>query len=377
MRVLAIMGSGETSPTMVKAHRSLFTPPGVLLDTPYGFQENADDISAKAVEYFRESVGVTVSVASFRSGPMDPLVAEQVRSAGWAFAGPGSPSYALRVWQGSPVPSLLLDTEVVVFASAAALTLGCATVPVYEIYKVGAEPTWLEGLDLLGQATGLKAAVIPHFNNAEGGNHDTRFCYLGERRLRQLEESLPDDAFVLGVDEHTGLVLDLAAGSASVVGLGAVTVRRDGAVNVLPAGSTVAIESLATNALIAPKPVYGPERDQSARAPFMDRVAELEAAFDEDPVAAALALEAELVEWSRDTLQSDEMDRGRAALRSMIVRLGAARPVEPFVEALMSVRAAARSAGRWEDADTVRDALLELGVEVQDSGGGSTWRLLS
>ena len=30
---------------------------------------------------------------------------------------------------------------------------------------------------------GLDAVVIPHFDNAEGGNHDTRFCYLGERRL--------------------------------------------------------------------------------------------------------------------------------------------------------------------------------------------------
>jgi hypothetical protein len=380
-RVLAIMGSGETSPIMVKTHRSLFSPPGVLLDTPFGFQENADDIAAKAVEYFRESVGVDVSVASFRSGAMDPLVAEQVRSAQWVFAGPGSPSYSLRVWQGSPVPGLLAsklsDGGVVVFASAAALTLGLATVPVYEIYKVGADPSWLEGLDLLGACTGLRAAVIPHFNNAEGGNHDTRYCYLGERRLRMLEASLPSDAFVLGVDEHTGLVLDLSAGAASVVGLGGVTVRRGGEAKVLPAGSTVAIESLASDAFVAPGSVSRTQRDQSAPAPFMDRVAELEEQFGDDPVAAALALESALVEWSRDTLQSDEMDRGRAALRSMIVRLGSARPVEPFVEALMSVRDAARAAGRWDDADAVRDALLELGVEVQDSGEGSMWRLLS
>ena len=73
-----------------------------------------------------------------------------------------------------------------VFASAAALTLGRYTVPVYEIYKVGVDPG-------LGRRTGswrlaaAGVAVIPHYDNAEGGNHDTRFCYLGERRLDSLE----------------------------------------------------------------------------------------------------------------------------------------------------------------------------------------------
>lgn len=390
-RLLAIMGSGETSPTMVKAHRSLLAAvdgqgPAVLLDTPFGFQENADDIAAKAVEYFRESVGAAVEVASLRSGEgVDPLVYEQVRSAGFVFAGPGSPSYALDQWRSTPLPDLLREKlrsggsgGCVVFASAAALTLGVVTVPVYEIYKVGAAPVWLEGLDLLAEA-GLRAAVIPHYNNAEGGNHDTRYCYLGERRLRMLEAVLPEDVFVLGVDEHTGLILDLAASTASVVGLGGVTVRRGGESTVFPAGSALAIAELAAAepgiALVAPGPIYRTERGQT---PLVARLAELESQFESDPVGAALALEAELVAWSRDTLQSDEMDRGRAALRSMIVRLGqGAGAVGPFIEALLAQRAAARAAGRWDDADAVRDALVALGVEVGDSQGGTSWRLLS
>ena len=95
-------------------------------------------------------------------------------------------------------------------ASAAAAATGFVAVPVYEIYKVGADPHWLEGLDLFG-VLGLKVAVIPHYDNAEGGTHDTRFCYLGERRLAVLERELPADAAVLGVDEHTALILDLVA----------------------------------------------------------------------------------------------------------------------------------------------------------------------
>jgi len=34
-------------------------------------------------------------------------------------------------------------------ASAAALTIGRVTIPVYEIYKAGEAPRWLPGLDLL------------------------------------------------------------------------------------------------------------------------------------------------------------------------------------------------------------------------------------
>ena len=77
--------------------------------------------------------------------------------------------------------------------------------PVYEVYKVGVDPYWMDGLDVLAEV-GLDVAVIPHYDNAEGGNHDTRFCYLGERRLAKLEPELPEGCFVLGIDERTGLL---------------------------------------------------------------------------------------------------------------------------------------------------------------------------
>ena len=55
-RLLAIMGSGETAPTMVKLHRQILdaTPAGaaVMLDTPFGFQRNADDLVTRTVGYF-------------------------------------------------------------------------------------------------------------------------------------------------------------------------------------------------------------------------------------------------------------------------------------------------------------------------------------
>ena len=201
-RILTILGSGETSPTMVTPHQRTFARLGpdvraVLLDSPYGFQENADELTEKAQQYFRESVGREVDAVTFRKAPApDPaqhaVEMARLRAADWVFAGPGSPSYALRTWAGSAVPEALharlREGGAVTFASAAALTLGALTIPVYEVYKVGDDPYWLEGLDVVGAATGLNVAVVPHWNNAEGGTHDTRFCWQGERRLVMLED---------------------------------------------------------------------------------------------------------------------------------------------------------------------------------------------
>ncbi|NBO84527.1 MAG: hypothetical protein EBV14_04155, partial [Actinobacteria bacterium] len=66
--MLVIMGSGETAPTMVSTHRrltALLPSPvrAVVLDTPYGFQENASELASRAVEYFKVSVNVDVRVA--------------------------------------------------------------------------------------------------------------------------------------------------------------------------------------------------------------------------------------------------------------------------------------------------------------------------
>ena len=433
-RLLVVMGSGETSPTMVKTHRGLLERlgpapvPAVLLDTPFGFQENADDITDRAVHYFEESVGAVLDVASFRSsaGTADTVsherMLDRLRRAAYAFAGPGSPSYALRQWRGSAIPDTLAEKLLrggcVCFASAAALTLGVATVPVYEIYKVGEDPHWLDGLNLLS-AAGLRAAVIPHYNNAEGGNHDTRFCYLGERRLRRIEPELPAGAFVLGVDEHTGCVFDLDAGTATVVGLGVVTVRSAGRSEELTSGTTVAIPELAATAErlarggepAAGRPVASrsgsqeetggsgpvspasePAVGRPSRSPLMESVDTRQREFDEalerhdaDGAAGAiLGLDSDLAAWAADTTQSDEMDRARGALRAMVLRLGEVAAtgmqdprevVAPYVELVLGQRASAREERRFADADGLRDGLVAIGVEVMDGPGGTTWDL--
>jgi hypothetical protein len=114
-RVLAVIGSGETSPTMVTVHKDLLDrlgtrdPAAVLIQDPYAFQENAADVSARAVAYFAHSVGLAVTVVASpgvpgeRAGPGHTAgTVAQARHADWVFAGPGSPSYALDPVAGRP-----------------------------------------------------------------------------------------------------------------------------------------------------------------------------------------------------------------------------------------------------------------------------------
>lgn len=425
-RVLTIMGSGETAPTMIKTHRRVMemvgaTGPGdaVLLDTPYGFQENADDISTKAQEYFRASVGNPIEVATWKHGgsadaadAVDPVGRERalaaIADASYVFTGPGSPTYALAQWRDTPLPGLLADKlrsgGAVTFASAAALTLGVASVPVYEIYKAGFAPWWVDGLDLLSEI-GLHVALIPHYDNAEGGHHDTRFCYLGERRLSAIEPDLPDGAWVLGVDEHTALVIDLDAETATVEGNGTVTLRASGESSVLESGTTIALGDLhptrrqstdsGSGSLLRPPAVDSRTQNEPGEADEVGLGADTErlvAAFDtaiaerdaDAAVAALLDLEQALVDWSADTLQSDQRDRARSALRRMVVRLGELADVGvrdprtvvgPFVDAVLDARVAARTAAQYDLADMLRDRLSAAGVEVRDTPGGAEWLL--
>ena len=415
-RILAIMGSGETAPTMVTTHRrltALLPSPvqAVVLDTPYGFQENAPDLALRAVEYFKTSINVDLQVAGLvrmkdTHIAADPVETERglrrLADADYVFAGPGSPTYALRQWSETTVATLLADKlrtgGIVVFASAAALTLGKATVPVYEIYKVGENVRRLDGLDLLS-VIGINAAVIPHYDNAEGANHDTRFCYLGEARLVMFESMLDDDTFVLGVDEHTGLVIDLDTQIATVVGNGTVTVRLRGQSHVFATGATLSLEYLRNPWTQNADAPHAPQRaivtlddvDPQALSLAADTdkaIAEFDLAIAgadaPGAVRAALTLESCIRSWSADTLQSDSADRAHATLRSMISRLGDAattglqdprQVLAPFVDALITVRTIVRAEKRYDLSDIIRDIFAAQGIEVRDTPDGVEWNL--
>ena len=58
---IAILGSGETSPNLVSVHRNLINKIdgeviASLIDTPFGFQENADQLVDKLIEFYDKKV---------------------------------------------------------------------------------------------------------------------------------------------------------------------------------------------------------------------------------------------------------------------------------------------------------------------------------
>ncbi|MSO59162.1 MAG: hypothetical protein EXQ63_02425 [Ilumatobacteraceae bacterium] len=418
-RILAIMGSGETAPTMVTTHRRLTSllassVRAVVLDTPYGFQENAPELAMRAVEYFKTSINVDLTVAGLvrlknTHIKADPVEVEHglrnLTDANYVFAGPGSPTYALRQWNGTPVAGILAEKlrtgGIIVFASAAALTLGKATVPVYEIYKVGEDVRCLDGLDLLS-IIGINAAVIPHYDNAEGANHDTRFCYLGQTRLEMFESMLDDDTFVLGVDEHTGLIIDLDTQVATIVGNGTVTVRLRAQSQVFAVGDTLSLAYLqnpwAATAVTAVTPMIvdtAPTEHDDTAAPALSLAADTKTAVADFDIAiqnadahaavrAVLFLEAAIRSWSSDTLQGDSADHAHAALRSMISQLGEAATsglqnpkdvIAPYVDALIAVRTIVRAEKRFDLSDIIRDIFAARGIEVRDTPDGVQWDL--
>lgn len=377
---LILMGSGETGGPLVCAHRlgieRARARRAVVLDTPYGFQENASLISRRLTGHFRTSLSVEAESVSYRSPRAGAVACERmlaaVRRARYVFCGPGSPSYALEVWKGTGLDrvlrDLLSDGRTVTFASAAALTAGVRTLPVYEIYKVGGGMEWIQGLDLTSHL-GLEAVFVPHWNNTEGQGFDTGRCYMGSRRFALLRSMLPPATGVVGIDEHTAAVFDFGRGRLEVMGVGGVTLcgERD---TVLKTGESMELGT-----------VYqilgsGPPRVPARRpGPVSDLRAALEARSGEEIARTLLDVESEAAAGN---------EQARSRLRAMVLEVaglaaaGSVPPVErvrDYIELLVQTRADLRAGRRWQEADRIRNGLESLGVTLSDTASGTTWKL--
>jgi len=136
------------------------------------------------------------------------------------------------------------------FASAAAIAMGRFALPVYEIYKVGDDLHWQPGLNIF-KPLGLDLAVLPHWNNNEGGTElDTSHCFMGVERFRYLRRLLPSETVILAIDQHTACVLDPAEGTGFVMGAGKVCVIRTDLEKQLENGETFNLELLRSCSLV-------------------------------------------------------------------------------------------------------------------------------
>ena len=408
--IIALIGSGELTSTMVEVHKMLLSrlgnkPVAAFLDTPAGFQLNADQIAAKAVDYFARSVGYHIDIASYRSKVIEEMDAalafQKLREAEYILMGPGSPTYALDHLTNSPIPSILIDTirqgGCLVAASAAALTMGRHTLPVYEIYKVGQPLHWQTGLNLL-QEFGIQLAVVPHWNNAEGGTHDTSCCFMGKARFKMLTDLLDQTAPILGLDEHTACVIDLANDSFQIHGIGTVTYLASNRRLRFSSGTDYPLSILRGEEQTSdPLSVQGSSAEKTSvvgeiQDGFRQLAHGLEGTFRQaiaaadDKGATRALLEMDRLLWAAAGEHQSPIDIAdcRDLFRELLVVIGTApkltpavlrRSLEPLVETLLLERQRLRSEGKWSAADTLRDSLMQAGIVVEDSAASSEWRL--
>ena len=209
-----------------------------ILETPAGFELNSEQVARRVADFLSrrlQNYQPQIDLVPARKkgtllSPDNPDLIGPMRQADVIFLGAGSPTYATRQLRDSLAWHTLLARHrlggVIVLASAATLAASAKTLPVYDIYKVGAELHSQAGLDLFG-AFGLELIFVPHWNNSEGGVElDTSRCFMGQERFHRLSALLSSTVTVVGIDEHTALLFDFTRSTCSVAGVGGVTILR-------------------------------------------------------------------------------------------------------------------------------------------------------
>src|SRR5579885_2642137 len=346
--VIALLGSGETTAlgreVLVNIFRRLKRPIRVaVLDTPAGFQPNADLVAGKVADFIAHRLQdfapqVTVAHARYKGGPYDtdtPDAVGAIAAAHCIFAGPGSPGFMIRQLQDSQLLAALRTRHrqgtALVFSSAAALAVSAHALPIYEIFKAGSDLHWVAGLYILGPF-GYHLTIVPHWNSQEGGaDLDTTHCFMGAERFERLRTLLPSQETILGIDEHTACVLDLTAGQGVVIGKGSLTLLHEQMPPMIyHAGDTFPLSVLRGEAHTHPERLEVP-----TPALFWED--------DETELESAAGIS------GLDTIDGEQEDAAGAS--------GLPQLAPSAIDALVAIRTELRGEKRWALADKLRDAL--------------------
>jgi cyanophycinase-like exopeptidase len=338
--MVVLFGSGETSASGRKVFDWLLSriasPVNVaILETPAGFELNSAQVAGRVADFLQhrlQNYAPQVSVVPARKrntpfSPDNPEIVAPLWESNLIFLGPGSPTYTVRQLRDSLAWHALIARQrlgsALALASAATIAASAYALPVYEIYKVGEELHWHPGLDFFG-VYGLSLVFVPHWNNAEGGaDLDTSHCYMGQARFQKLLAMLPTEAIVVGIDEHTALVIDLEARACRVLGKGKITLLKEGAQVQMSRGQEFSITELGPFRMPEPGTGLPPQVWQRAQVHV--------------PQEAAIATP----------------------------------EPEPEVLALLEKREAARARRDWQQADILREQIEHLGWQVLDTRQGS------
>ena len=260
---IAFLGSGETSLAGGRIFESLARrlpqPLHIaLLETTAGFELNSDQVAGRVGDFLKtrlQNYNPIIDVVPARKrgtqfSPDNPEVLTPLLYADMIFMGPGSPTYAARQLKGTLAWDIIRARHrlgvTLVFASAATIAIGAHVLPVYEIYKVGEDVHMKDGLDLFADY-GVHLSFVPHWNNADGGlDLDTSRCFIGMDRFAEWCGMLPPESTVLGLDEHTGIIMDFQAGECEIGGVSSVSIVRECDPEIFPSGHKFPLSELGT-----------------------------------------------------------------------------------------------------------------------------------
>ena len=333
---IAFLGSGETSLAGGRIFESLTRKINgplriALMETPAGFELNSAQVVGKVGEFMKtrlQNYKPVVDVVPARKknsafSPDDPEIVKPLLYANMIFMGPGSPTYAIRNLKDTLAWDVIRARHrigaTLVFASAATISVGAHALPVYEIYKVGQDVHVVDGLNLFADF-GLHLSFVPHWNNAEGGiDLDTSRCFIGMDRFAEWCNLVPAENVTLGLDEHTGIIMDFASGMCEISGVSSVSLVSDCDPVMHPAGVKFPLTEIG-----------------DLRAP--------------DPLQGGISQQAWEMVLNAPPLDSD------------------APPAE--VLSLAEQRITARANKNWAESDKLRDEISALGWTVQDGKDG-------
>lgn len=333
---IAFLGSGETSLAGGRIFETLArklpaSPRIALLETPAGFELNSDLVAGRVGDFLKtrlQNYKPIIDIVPARKkgsafSPDDPEILKPLLYADMIFMGPGSPTYAVRHLKDTLAWDLVRARHrlgaTLVIASAATISVGAHVLPVYEIYKVGQDVHVVEGLNLFGDF-GLHLSLIPHWNNAEGGSDlDTSRCFVGMDRFAEWCNLVPAENTTLGLDEHTGIIIDFESAACEVSGVSSVSLVRECDPEIYPSGKKFDLKELGDFKI--------PQR------------------LDQGISAQAWAMVTDAPPLESDTPPAD-------------------------VAALADQREAARARKDFAESDRLRDQIAALGWQVQDTQDG-------
>ena len=258
---IAFLGSGETSLAGGRIFKSLarLIPDPLhvaVMETTAGFELNSAIVAGRVADFLAtrlQNYKPTIDLIPARKkgtefSPDNLEILKPLLSANLIFMGPGSPTYAVRQLKDTLAWDIIRARHrlgaTLVFASAATISVSAWVLPVYEIYKVGEDVHTKEGLNLFS-GCGLDLSFVPHWNNAEGGiDLDTSRCFVGKERFDQWRKLIPADSVMVGLDEHTGIIMDCENKTCEVSGVSSISIIKRDSMEMFPAGATFSLNEL-------------------------------------------------------------------------------------------------------------------------------------